>query len=79
MDEASVVVKIMTFVRLRHLANLMDHGGFRFDFIQQILPDYLANRLVTTTQHVVGGNCGSEPLFLPTSAIPEDHAPLHQL
>ena len=74
-----VLVKIMTFVRSRHQANLTDHEIFRFNFIQLILSDHLANKTVTTTRHVVDDNCGSEPLSSPTSAIPEAHAPLYQL
>jgi len=38
MEEVSVVVKIMTSMRLRHLTNLTDHEGYRFDHIQLILP-----------------------------------------
>ena len=47
MERASVMVKIITFVKSWHLPNLTDHGGFRFDLIQLILPDHLANRTVT--------------------------------
>jgi len=74
-----VVVKITTSARSRHLKNLTDHGGFRFDLIQLILPNHQANRTVTTTRHVVDNNCGFKPLASPTSAIPEDHAPRDQL
>jgi len=69
----------MTSARSRHLANLTDYGGSRFDLVQLILPDHLANRTVTITQHVVGNNCRSELLSSPTSMIPEDNAPLYQL
>jgi len=75
--EAFIVV-ILTFVRSWHLTKLTDHGGFIFDLIQLILPNYLANKAVTT-QHVISNNCKFEPLSSPTSAIPEDHAPLYQL
>ena len=74
-----VLVKIMTFVRSRHLENLADYRGSRFDLIKLILPDHLANKTVTITQHVVGDNCRSEPLSSPTSVIPEYHASLYQL
>ena len=53
-----VLVKIMTFVRSRHLANLTDYRGSRFDLIQLILPDHLANKTVTTTRHVMSDNYG---------------------
>jgi len=67
----------MTSARSRRLINLTDHGGSRFDLIQLILLDHLANRTVTT-RHLVGDNSGSESLFSPTSTILKDHA-LHQL
>ena len=77
MDGAFVVVKIITSVKLRYLANLTVHEGFRFDLIQLILLDHLANRMVTTIQHVVGNNCKYEPLSSSTNAIREDHALLY--
>jgi len=75
--EQSCSVQILTSARSRHLANLTYHGGSRFDLIQLILPDHLANGTVTTTRHVVGDNCESEMLSSPTSAIPKVHAPLY--
>ena len=42
--------KILTSARPRHLAKLTVHGGSRFDLIQLILPDHLANGMVTTTR-----------------------------
>jgi len=41
--------RILTSVRSRHLTNLKDHGGFKFDLIQLILPDHMTSRTVTTT------------------------------
>ena len=75
----SVVVTFMISARSQHLTNLTDHGDFKFDLIQLIIHDHLANMTVTTTRHVVGDNCGSELLSSPTSAISEDHAQLYHL
>ena len=45
-EGASVVVRFMTSVRSRHLANLTDHESFRFYVIQLILSDiWLTGRL----------------------------------
>ena len=73
------MVKIMTSAKLRHLVNLTYHGGSKFNLIQLILADYLANKTITSTRCVVGDNCKYEPLSLPISMIPKDHAPLYQL
>ena len=78
MEGAFVVVKIMTSARSRYLVNLTDHEGFRFDLFQLILPNHLANRTVTTTQHMVG-DCESEPITLTNQRDHGDHAPLYQL
>jgi len=43
-------------MKSQYLANLTDYGGSRFDPIQLILPNHLANRTVTTTRHVMGDN-----------------------